>query len=353
MIQDIRVLAARGGFEIAGVAPVGAIPDFARYMDWVQNGRAGAMSYLTDHRATLRQDVRSLLPSAQSVICVGKLYNGPEPYSTAFSDRERGWIARYAWGEDYHRVMRRGLERLALDLTDAAGPHEWRVCVDTAPVLERSLAKAAGLGWIGKNTCLINQQRGSWFFLGELITSLALTPVDEQAPDRCGTCTRCIEACPTGAILHDGIDSRLCISYLTIELRASIEEDLRDGVGRHIFGCDICQDVCPWNNRSEVTPEFAPLPGTFAPPLEKLAILTEREFRELFRQTPVDRARYRGFLRNVAVAMGNSGSSALIEPLERLALFDDELVRDHAIWALQKLKSKQRHAPTPFHRSDV
>jgi epoxyqueuosine reductase len=340
MIQEIHALATRAGFEIAGVAPVGPIPDFARYQDWVQRGRAGAMSYLTDRRAALRQDVRSLLPSARSVICVGKLYNGPEPLSTAFTDPERGWIARYAWGEDYHRVIRRGLEQIARDLADAAGPHEWKACVDTAPVLERSLAQAAGLGWIGKNTCLINQARGSWFFLGELITSLALTAAPEQAPDRCGTCTRCIDACPTAAILTDGIDSRLCISYLTIELRGAIEEDLRDGVGRHIFGCDICQDVCPWNRRSDVTSDFAPVPGAFAPPLEKLASLTDQQFQDMFRATPVDRARYRGFLRNVAVAMGNSGSPALIEPLEKLALFDDELVREHAIWALQKLKSE-------------
>jgi epoxyqueuosine reductase len=341
MIQDIPAFAARAGFELAGVAPVGPIPDFTRYADWVQRGRAGAMSYLTDRRAALRQDVRSLLPSAQSVICVGKLYNGPEPNSTSFTDPERGWIARYAWGEDYHRVMRLGLEQVAGDLAGVAGPHEWKACVDTAPVLERSLAHAAGLGWIGKNTCLINQARGSWFFLGELITSLALTPAAEQAPDRCGTCTRCIDACPTEAILPDGIDSRRCISYLTIELRGTVEEGLREGVGRHIFGCDICQDVCPWNGRSDVTREFPPLPGTFAPPLEKLASLTEREFQDLFRATPVNRARYRGFLRNVAVAMGNSGSPALIGPLEKLALFDDELVREHASWALQKLKLNQ------------
>jgi len=348
MIQDIQAFAARAGFEIAGVAPAGPIPDFARYADWVERGRAGAMSYLTDRRAALRQDVRSLLPSAQSVICVGKLYNGPEPTSTSFSDPERGWIARYAWGEDYHRVLRRGLEQIARDLADAFGAHEWKACVDTAPVLERSLAQAAGLGWIGKNTCLINQARGSWFFLGELITSLALTPATEQAPDRCGTCTRCIDACPTEAILPDGIDSRLCISYLTIELRGVVEETLREDVGRHIFGCDICQDVCPWNSRSDVTSEFAPLPGNFAPPLEKLASLTEREFREMFQRTPVNRARYRGFLRNVAIAMGNSGSPALIEPLEKLAVFDDELVREHAIWALQKLKLNQTGCTDSF-----
>jgi epoxyqueuosine reductase len=348
MIQDIPALAARAGFEIAGVAAVGEIPDFARFSNWVVRGHAGAMRYLTDYRAALRQDVRRLLPSARSVICVGKLYNGPEPCSTAYSDSERGWIARYAWGEDYHGVLRRGLERLASELGEAAGPHEWKACVDTAPVLERSLAHAAGLGWIGKNTCLINQARGSWFFLGELITSLPLVPAAEQAPDRCGTCTRCIDACPTRAILPDGIDSRLCISYLTIELRGAVDESLRDRVGRHIFGCDICQDVCPWNGRSAVTEEFASMPGTFAPPLEKLAALSEPEFLAMFRATPVNRARYRGFLRNVAVAMGNSGSAALIEPLEKLAVFDDELVREHAMWAIRKLKSETA-ACTEFH----
>ena len=342
---DIPRLAAQAGFEIAGVTAVGPIADFPRYADWVERGNAGAMGYLTDRRAGLREDVRTLVPSAQSIVSVGKLYNGPEPYSTDFHDRERAWISRYAWGEDYHRVLMKGLERLARALELAAGPFEWKACVDTAPVLERSLARDAGLGWIGKNTCLINERRGSWFFLGELITSLPLIPTGETAPDRCGTCTRCIQACPTQAIVPAptggfDVDARLCISYLTIELRGDVDESLRGGVGNHIFGCDICQDVCPWNRRAARAADPAFGPAQFAPPLEKLAALTELEFRQMFRDTPVERARYRGFLRNVAVAMGNSGSARMLEPLEKLTCAEDSLVARHAQRALQKLKSE-------------
>lgn len=342
--EHVRRLAAEAGFEIAGVAPVGPISDFARYSGWIGRGYAGGMAYLTDRRAGLRENVRNLAPWARSVICAGKLYNGPEPYSTDFSDSARAWVARYAWGDDYHDVLRAGLERLAHALAETAGPFAWKACVDTAPVLERSLARDAGLGWIGKNTCLINQERGSWFFLGELITSLPIESDSLPAPDRCGTCTRCIEACPTEAIVpaEEGryeIDSRLCISYLTIELRGAIDPDLRPLTGNHVFGCDICQDVCPWNGRAPVTREARFAPHAFAPPLESLAAITEGQFRELFQSSPVERARYRGFLRNVAVAMGNSCSPALIEPLRKLAESDDALVAEHAIWALTKLES--------------
>src|SRR5581483_1683229 len=216
------------------------------------------------------------------------------------------WISRYAWGDDYHDVLRHGLERLAERITERAGPFEWRACVDTAPLLERSYARMAGLGWIGRNTCLINQQSGSWFFLGELLVSLEIAP-DVPPPDRCGTCRRCIDACPTAAIVPRAngwtVDSRLCISYFTIEQRGPIEEAMRPGIGGHVFGCDICQDVCPWNGRAPVAGEFEP--RNFAPPLIELASLTEVEFRTMFRGTPVTRAKYSGFLRNVAMAMGN------------------------------------------------
>ena len=335
-------LARSAGFEIAGIAAAGPAADFPRFQRWADDGNAGAMGYLTDHRAGLRSDVRKLLPSARSVVCVGRLYNGPEPYSTTFDEDERGWISRYAWGEDYHGVLRAGLEKLAHLMTASFGEFEWKACVDTAPVLERSLAREAGLGWIGKNTCLINQQRGSWFFLGELITSLPLEANAETAADRCGTCMRCIEACPTSAIVPapEGryeIDSRLCISYLTIEMRGPVPEELREPASRHIFGCDICQDVCPWNREAEVSGDTAFMPLAFAPALERMAALTEAEFREMFRSTPVERARYRGFLRNVAVAMGNSGSSRMIEPLRKLAGSEDAVIRDHAEWGLARL----------------
>ena len=338
---EIRGLARACGFELAGVAAAGPHPDAARYHQWAGLGYAGEMGYLTDRRAEVRDDPRNLLPSARSIICAGKLYQTPWPYSTQFEDRERAWISRYAWGDDYHDVMRAGLERLAGLLGERAGPFDWRVCVDTAPLLERSYARAAGLGWIGRNTCLINEASGSWFFLGELLVSLELAP-DAPPPDRCGTCTRCIDACPTEAIVPaDGarytIDSRLCISYFTIELRGEIPETARSGIGQHLFGCDICQDVCPWNRRAPATEDPAFAPRHFAPDLARMAAISEAEFRDLFRHTPVTRARYAGFLRNVAIAMGNSKLATFREPLRKLAASQDAVVARHAAWALDRL----------------
>lgn len=282
------------------------------------------------------------------MVCVGKLYNGPEARSTEFDEAGRGWISRYAWGEDYHEVLRAGLEGLGRRM-DAELPegHRWRVVVDTAPLLERSYARAAGLGWIGKNTCLINEGRGSWFFLGELLTTAEIEP-DSPPPDRCGSCRRCIDACPTEAIVPLGdwwtVDARACISYYTIELRGEIPEAGRAGIGRHVFGCDICQDVCPWNGRAPVDrdPVFAPRADgegdLVAPPLERLAALSEQEFVAMFQTTPVTRARYQGFLRNVCVAMGNAGEARFREPLERLAASADAVVAEHARWALARLE---------------
>ena len=293
------------------------------------------MGYLTDRRAWIRTDPRLLLPSARSIICVGKLYNRAELRSTEWAGRDSGWVSRYAWGEDYHDVVRTGLEQLARKL---GNQHEWKICVDTAPLLERSYAREAGLGWIGKNTCLINQDIGSWVFLGEILTSLELES-DSPPADRCGTCTRCIDACPTQAIAPDGyeIDARRCIPYFTIELRGSVPLDMRAGIGQHVFGCDICQDVCPWNRRAPVAEDPAFEPRHFAPPLENLAALSADEFREKFHSSPIQRAKYSGFLRNVAIAMGNSGLEKFREPLERLAAFPDEVVAEHARWALSRI----------------
>lgn len=339
--SDIQKLARQCGFELAGVARARPTDDRDRYHQWIAAGYAGAMGYLTGHRACVRDDPSQLLPSARSIICVGKLYNTPWPYSTCLDDHECAWISRYAWGEDYHLVLRRGLQHLqALLREHVSAAFESRICVDTAPLLERSYARQAGLGWIGKNTCLINQPLGSWFFLGELLVSLEIE-ADPPPPDRCGTCTRCIDACPTGALVPVGqrytVDSRRCISYFTIELRGAVPEDQRTGIGPHIFGCDICQDVCPWNRRAPVTidPEFQP--RHFAPPLEKLAAMREDEFRSLFQGTPVTRSRYSGFLRNIAIAMGNSKSERYRAPLERLAASDDDTTAAHARWALEQL----------------
>jgi epoxyqueuosine reductase len=335
--SEIKQLARESGFELAGVSRAEPlVEDSRRYLDWVAQGKAGAMGYLTDRRATIRTDPRLLLPGAKSIISVGKLYNGTEPRSTELSDSDLGWISRYAWGEDYHDVVRQGLERLV----ERLGPgHEFKICVDTAPLLERSYAREAGLGWIGKNTCLINQQMGSWFFLGEILTSLEIEP-DSPPPDRCGTCTRCIDACPTQAIPPAGyeVDARRCIPYFTIELHGSVPEEMRAGIGNHLFGCDICQDVCPWNRQAPAADEPSFEPRHFAPPLEQLAGMSEGEFREVFRASPIQRAKYAGFLRNVAIAMGNSGQAKFREPLEKLAAFENELVAEHARWALKQLR---------------
>ena len=336
----VRDLAAQVGFDAAGVAGVAKVPDFDRFRDWAERGLAGEMGYLTDHRADLRGDPDALLPGVKSAICVGLVYNGPEPYSTEFTDRERAWISRYAWGEDYHGLVRAKLRAFAGKLLEIED-FQWRACVDTAPLLERSFARQAGLGWIGKNTCLINQQLGSWMFLGELLTTLELAP-DSPPPDRCGSCTRCIDACPTEALVPGSgggfeLDARLCISYFTIELRGAIPEEHRAAVGQQVFGCDICQDVCPWNRRAALTRETAFGPGEVAPPLERLAALSEEDFGRLFRKTPVARTKYRGFLRNVAVAMGNAGMEKFREPLENLANSEDIEVAGHARWALRRL----------------
>jgi epoxyqueuosine reductase len=299
--ETVRKIARECGFELVGVAPANPPEDFVRYQDWVAGGMAGEMRYLTDRRVELRRDVRNLLPSARSVICVGKLYNTEDPPRKEGDAR----ISRYAWGKDYHVTMRVALERMVVQLLQRAA-FDYKICVDTAPLLERSFARLAGLGWIGRNTCLINEPLGSWFFLGEILTSLDLEP-GSPPPDRCGSCTRCIEACPTDAIVSEGdsfkLDARRCISYLTIELRGPIPEDLRSGMGQHVFGCDICQDVCPWNARAPVTedPDFA---GT-AIPLAELAQLTPETFRERFKGSPIARAKYEGLSRNIAVAASN------------------------------------------------
>lgn len=336
--DQIRIFARECGFELAGVAAALPVPDRIRYHEWTSAGFAGEMRYLTDHRATVRDSPRNLLPSARSIVCVGKLYQTPWPYTAQFNDDERGWISRYAWGDDYHDVMRRGLEHLDARLRQIEPALESRICVDTAPLLERSYARLAGLGWIGRNTCLINQQQGSWFFLGELLISAEIAP-DSPPPDRCGTCTRCIDACPTEAIPPGGgLDATRCISYFTIELRAPVPEPYREAIGPHLFGCDICQDVCPWNRRAPTTPspEFAP--RHFAPRLEEMAALTEPEFRAMFRNTPISRTRYRGFLRNVALAMANTRNPRFRAPLEKLAASDDPLIAAQARDSLARLR---------------
>jgi epoxyqueuosine reductase len=256
-------------------------------------------------------------------------------------------MSRYAWGDDYHDVLKALLERLRARLQEEMGPFQARAYVDTGPIVERAYAAAAGLGAWGKNTCLLHPEQGSWFFLGELVTDLEMTP-DAPRADMCGSCTACLEACPTGALPAPYVlDATRCISYLTIEVKGEVPEGRRAGLGRHVFGCDICQDVCPWNRkrRHSGPAAFAPREGALAPDLRDLASLDPAAFRERFRKSPVKRAKRRGLLRNVAVALGNSGDAGNRPLLETLARDEDPLVREHAEWGLARLSSARAGEP--------
>ena len=343
--EQIKELAAEAGFELCGIARAEPTLESAFYPEWLLRGFHGNMDYLEGRRGEMRADPRTLLPSARSVISVGQVYNAPHRYSTEARDPDAGWVARYAWGRDYHDTMKDRLRGLVRRLQESAD-FDYKICVDTSPLLERAYAHRAGLGWIAKNTCLINEQVGSWFLLGEILTSLELDS-DEPAPFRCGTCTRCIDACPTDAFVEIGgdgpshaLDSRRCISYWTIELEGEIPKENRSEIGRHVFGCDICQDVCPWNRPARAATTGAPefQPANAEPSLHELAAMTQEQFNQRFAGTPIKRSKYAGFLRNVAVAMGNSGEPEFVATLERLTKFDEPTVREHALWALRKAK---------------
>jgi epoxyqueuosine reductase len=341
----VKELARDCGFDLAGIAAAEQAPESAFYPEWLARGYAGEMEYLKGHRGEMRADPRELMPTAKSLICTGLIYNTPNPCTSSGDPAEQGWVSRYAWGEDYHPLIRRRLLALVEAIRIETGPFDFKVFVDTSPLLERAYAHHAGLGWIGKNTCLINQVIGSWVLLGEILTSLELDP-DQPAPFRCGTCTRCIEACPTEALVPTGLaagpshalNSELCISYWTIELRGSIPPAGREPMGAHLFGCDICQDVCPWNRRAATTAEPAFQPRNMLPGLEEIAVLTEEEFNDRFAGSPIERSRYRGFLRNVAVAMGNSGNRRFLGALRHMAEGQDLVVQEHACWAIERLE---------------
>jgi epoxyqueuosine reductase len=284
-----------------------------------------------------RSDLRSAFPWARSLIVVGLQYDTPAPYS--IEAEGEAWISRYAWGDDYHDVMKSMLQRLLERLLGEAGAFRARVYVDTGPIVERAYAAAAGIGAWGKNTCLLHPEHGSWFFVGEVVTDLAL-PADAPRPDMCGSCTACLDACPTGALPAPFVlDATRCISYLTIEVKGAIPAEMRPGLGRHVFGCDICQDVCPWNRKRQHRgpTAFEPRPALRELSLEALAGLDDAGFRASFRKSPLTRAKRRGLLRNVAVALGNSGDPGRRGVLEKLAGDADPLVREHAGWALRRL----------------
>jgi epoxyqueuosine reductase len=432
--QALKERALDIGFDLVGIAPVvpGRDLEFAR--EWVKRSHGGEMRYLANPRRddprTILPSVKSVIcvgllyntpfpystdvhPEGSKQKAVGRRQEAAASEQSAVSSSNASeayrvsdfqfpvsnpqfpvsnfefpvsahpeqsgqdayapmaWISRYAWGEDYHEVMRGKLERLRAALEELVPGVETRVFVDTGPIVERAFARFSGLGWMGKNTCIINEAKGSWFFLGVVLTSLEFEP-DLPAPDRCGSCTACLEACPTGALVEPYVmDARCCISYLTIELKGSIPEDLRPALGANVFGCDICQDVCPWNARSRsqeggrrlAAPNFQPLvvnrqsaidsrqfsapdtrhlkPESFSlcnPPLEALAALSEEDFRRVFGGSPIKRVKYRGWLRNLCVVMGSLGDARFVPWLERAREHPDPVICEHAAWALNRLR---------------
>jgi len=359
------------GFDDCGVALAEKFPELENFSKWLERGYGGEMKYLEDPR---RRDPRHPMPGARSLIVCALNYNGAPPYSTECktdvddSASPRGWISRYAWGDDYHEVIWEKLNKLAAEMrAHFPEPFELRAYADTGPIHERAAAKYAGLGWLGKNTLLISQSLGSWLFLGVILTSLPLAPTlgpaDAPPPDRCGSCRRCLDACPTQAIVEPYLlDASRCISYLTIELRGTIPEEFREPMGRHVFGCDICQDVCPWNHKSPRTglPEFQPRafltpPGETAPDslylpdLLKIASLSPPEFREIFRGSPIKRTKWAGLVRNACIALGNSvirpdsvRHQQTVSVLEKLSQSDDATISESARWALSRIQSDVR-----------
>jgi epoxyqueuosine reductase len=335
-----KAIALEAGFDLVGIARPDAPPGLAFFAEWVSRGYAGEMAYLAS-QVERRSDLRAAFPWARSVLCMGLQYDTPHPYSTS-APADRGWISRYAWGDDYHDVVGAMLGRVLERLRDEAGLFESRAYVDTGPIAEKAWAAAAGLGAWGKNACLLHPEHGSWFFLGEIVTDLEM-PADGPRADMCGSCTACLDACPTQALVAPYVlDATRCISYLTIEVKGDVPVEHREAMGRHVFGCDICQDVCPWNRkrRHQGGAAFEPRPGAEAPDLALLAALGEEEFRERFRRSPVKRAKRRGLLRSVAVALGNAGDAGHRPVLERLAGDHDPVVREHANWGLRRLDER-------------
>jgi epoxyqueuosine reductase len=343
------------GFDLCGIASVDGLDDSAHLKEWLERGYAGRMQYLHDPR---RADIMRVLPDARTIIVCALNYHTAslvsiEAAAQAADQEPRGWISRYAWGDDYHVVIGNKLEQLLAAMRGRFGdPWQARAYVDTGPISERLAAQRAGLGWQAKNTCLINEKLGSWLFLAVILTSLELTPSsapsDVPAADLCGNCRLCLDACPTGALVEPYVmDARRCISYLTIELREAIPEELRAPMGWQVFGCDICQDVCPWNRKApfDSTPFFQARESLLAPELQWLLSLKQEEFSQIFSVSAVRRAKWRGLIRNACIAAGNlAGKYAagtpelwqLRERLSELAASADPLVAEHAAWALSR-----------------
>jgi epoxyqueuosine reductase len=346
----LTAAAAEAGFDASGVAPAEAPLAGERFTDWIERGRAGEMEWLKrrDEQGTLlRSGVRVAIPWARSVIVCAMNYNAEAPRSTDAAEPGEGWIARYAWSGadgrpvDYHDDLLGRLRGLEAALRERM-PCETRCYVDTGPLVERTAAVEAGIGWVGKNTCVIRQGTGSWMLMGVIVTSLELHGTVELAQDRCGSCTRCIDACPTEALVAPRqMDASLCIAYLTIEKKGAIAEELRGPMGRQVFGCDICQDVCPWNRKAPVAvKDGLETRGELVnPALEWLAGLDAAGFRRLFQGSPLERTGKKRLHRNVAIAMGNTGEARFIPRLEGWAAGDDPVLSEAAGWALRRLRS--------------
>lgn len=338
LTKRVAEQAHRIGFDLVGVTHPALSDHTAFYADWLAQGYHAEMGYMARPDAVeKRADPCRIMPQARSIIVVGMNYYAGDPLLT---EGLRGRVARYAWGTDYHTVMVKKLRQLADWIAEQIGqPVARRAHVDTGPLLERELAQRAGLGWIGKNTNLIHPELGSYFFLGELLLDLELEPDMPFAADRCGNCTACLDACPTGALTASRtLDARRCISYLTIEHRGSIPAEIRPLLGDRVFGCDTCQEVCPWNRsfaRSTGEPAFAPRPGQVAPDLIELLKLDDDGFRARFRDTPLWRAGRAGLARNAAVVLGNLGDPSVVPALERALSDLEPSVAEHAAWALE------------------
>jgi epoxyqueuosine reductase len=344
LAQALKQKARQLGFTLAGITNPDRPAHFDVFQDWLNAGHQAQMAYLADKTAIERRaDPRQILPECRSILVLGIPYSNPSASSPSNQPHPHGQVAAYAWGADYHLVLPERLQALVTFLEEQVGhpiPNRWYT--DTGPILERDLAMRAGLGWIGKNTCLINPKSGSYFLLAEILLGLDLPPDPPFTSDHCGSCTRCIDACPTTCILPDRtLDAGRCISYLTIENKAEIPADLRPLMGDWIFGCDICQTVCPWNMRfapENGDPAFAARPDISNPSLADELQLTPEEFNRKFKGSPVKRAKRRGYLRNAAVAAANAGQMIVL-PMLKSAIKDDELlVREHAEWAVKQLE---------------
>jgi epoxyqueuosine reductase len=335
------------GFDSCRIASCGEPAHATKFREWLRDGAHGEMNYM-ERGEEKRCDPQKVLHGARSMVVLALNYFQGEQAPRRSETAATGKIAHYAWGDDYHEVIEAKLDEVDQFLRGFGG--QQKCYVDTGPILERDHAAQAGIGWHGKNTMLIDEQLGTWFFLAEVLTTLELPP-DQPVPDRCGKCERCIKACPTGAITAPHrLDARRCISYLTIELKGSIPLELRPLIGDRIFGCDDCLEVCPWNRFARVSHEtaFSARQSTTGMSLREYLELTDAEFRALFKNSPIKRIKHRGFLRNVCIALGNAGDASDIPALERAAADPEPLIAEHARWAIHQIRARRETSPSDW-----